>query len=143
MQQYFPGASLACDPRESFVLGQPKPSQIDEPGVQETVVALFDDGKIKKSDLANTIFNLVLPPGAVLTLDDSSSLEGPGGYHGSVHIERAGEAIILYYSANVFSQMQPAGGENGIVVFDQPSKNVVGMPYHGVARIQSLYLKES
>jgi hypothetical protein len=132
MQQYFPSASLACDPRESFVLGQTKPSQIDEPGVQKTVVSLFNEGKIKKSDLAHTIFNLVLPPGTVLTLDDSSSLEGLGGYHGSVHIQRDGGDITLYYSANVFSQIQPGMGENGIVAFDQPWKNVVATLYHEI-----------
>src|SRR5271166_1622113 len=132
MEQYFPGASLECDPRESFVLEQTKPSQLDEPGVQATVVALFDKAKIKKSNLDDTIFNLVLPPGTVLTLDDSSSLEGLGGYHGSVQIKRGGKPITLYYSANVFSQMQSGRRENGIVAFDQPWKNVVGTLYHEI-----------
>jgi hypothetical protein len=110
---------------------QPKPAQIDEPGVQATVVALFDNGKIKKTGLADTIFNLILPPGTVLTLDDSSSLQGLGGYHGSVSVKRGGKQITLYYSANVFSQMQ-GRRENGIVAFDQPWKNVVGTLYHEI-----------
>jgi hypothetical protein len=45
MEQFFPGASVECDPRDSFVQGEAKPSQLDEPGVQATVVALFDDAK--------------------------------------------------------------------------------------------------
>jgi hypothetical protein len=131
MLQYFPGATLECAPRESFVQGDTKPAQLDEPGVQATVTALFDQGKVKKSNLAGTIFNLVLPPQTVLTLDDSSSLEGLGGYHGSVQIERGGQRITLYYSANVFSEMQ-GSQENGIVVFDQSWKNVVATLYHEI-----------
>jgi hypothetical protein len=132
MVQYFPGPkSLECDPRDSFVRGATKPSRLGEPDVQATIVALFDNGKIKKSNLGGTIFNLILPSGTILTLDDSSSLEGLGGYHGSVQIKRAGRQITLYYSANVFSQMQ-GRRENGIVAFDQPWKNVVGTLYHEI-----------
>jgi hypothetical protein len=130
MVQYFPGATLACDPRPSFVLGETKPKQLDEPDVQATVIALYDDGKIKKSNLDDTIFNLVLPPGTVLKLDTSSSLNGLGGYHGSLHIKRLGKQITLYYSANVYSEMLSPSTENGIVVFDKSWKNVVGTLYH-------------
>jgi len=132
MVQYFPGPkSLECDPRGSFVQGETKPSQLGEPDVQATIVALFDNGKIKKSNLEDTVFNLILPSGTVLTLDDSSSLQGLGGYHGSVQVRRGGQQITLYYSANVFSQMQ-GRRENGIVAFDQPWKNVVGTLYHEI-----------
>ncbi|HKU28726.1 MAG TPA: hypothetical protein VJQ54_24865 [Candidatus Sulfotelmatobacter sp.] len=129
MVQYFPGTNLQCEPRNSFVQGNNRPSQLDEPGVQATVVALFDQGKIKNTDLSGTIFNLILPARSVLTLDDSSSLEGLGGYHGSVQVERGGRQITLYYSANVFSEME-GGQENGIVAFDQSWKNVVATLYH-------------
>ena len=57
-------------------------------------------------------------------------MAGLGGYHGSVHIQRGGKRVTLYYSANVYSQMLSAGRENGIVVFDRPWKNVVGTLYH-------------
>jgi hypothetical protein len=103
---------------------------LDEPGVQATIIALFDDGKIKKSNLDDTIFNLILPSGTVLTLDGSSSLEGLGGYHGSVQIKRGGKQITLYYSANVFSLMQ-GRRENGIVAFNKPWGNVVAL-YHDI-----------
>src|SRR5262249_51174825 len=107
-----------------------KPQQMDEPDVQAKVVALFNSGKIANQDLDSTIFNLILPPGTVLKLGSSSSLNGLGGYHGSVHTQSGGKDIILYYSANVFSQFLSSQEENGIVVFDKPWKNVVATLYH-------------
>jgi hypothetical protein len=130
MLQYFRGQTLTCDPRPPIVLGGAKPQRLAEPDVQVTVVALYDDGKIQKSDLATTVFNLVLPPGTVLSLGADTSLDGLGGYHGSVHIQRDGRRVTLYYSANVYSQILTTGQRNGIVAFDQPWKNVVGTLYH-------------
>lgn len=131
--QYFPGMpALTCDPRTLLVLSDPKPKTMGEADVQAKVIALYDAGKIKKTSLDTTIFNLVLPPGTVLTLDGSSSLNGLGGYHGSVHFSRKKKPITLYYSANVFSQMLTPTRENGIVVFQQPWKNVVATLYHEI-----------
>ncbi len=130
MVQYFPGTTLTCDPRPSLLLNDPKPQQLDEPDVQAKIVALYDGNKIGKADLGTSVFNLVLPPGTVLKLGASSSLNGLGGYHGSVHIKCAGKSVALYYSANVYSQMVSSSRENGIVTFDKPWKNVVGTLYH-------------
>ena len=130
MGQYFPGASVTCDQRPLLLLNDPKPTRMDEPAVQAKIIALHDQQMIKKTALSSTLFNLVLPPGTVLTLESSSSLNGLGGYHGSVHFKRNGKKITLYYSANVFSQILPGNRENGIVVFNQPWKNVVGTLYH-------------
>lgn len=130
MVQYFPGAAMTCDMRESFVLDEPKPARLDEPDVQAAVISLYDSSLIKKTDLASTIFNLILSPGTVLKLGSSSSTNGLGGYHGSVHIQRAGKTVTLYYSANVYSEVQANGRENGIAVFNKPWKNVVGTLYH-------------
>jgi hypothetical protein len=66
-----------------------------------------------------------LPRESVLALGDSDSLNGLGGYHGSVHVQHNGRRVTLYYSANVFSE-----GTNGIPVFDAPWKNVVATLYH-------------
>lgn len=132
MVQYFPGVSMSCDVRDSFVLDQAKPVVFDEPDVQAAVAALFDSALIKKSALESTLFNLILPRGTVLKLGTSSSTNGLGGYHGSTHIERGGKTITLYYSANVFSEVQANGRENGIAVFDQPWKNVVATLYHEI-----------
>jgi hypothetical protein len=128
--QYFPGATLGCDMRESFVVDEAKPRRLDERDVQAQVIAMYDSGLLKKSSLGSCLFNLILPSGTVLRFDTSSSLQGLGGYHGSVHFQRAGKRITLYYSANVYSQRLADGRENGIAVFDKPWKNVVGTLYH-------------
>lgn len=132
MVQYFPGATVSCDMRESFILDDDKPGTLDEPDVQAIVTSLYDSSLIKKSNLDTALFNLILPSGAVLKLDDASSLRGLGGYHGSLHIQRGGKTVTLYYSANVFSEIRANGVENGIAVFGQPWKNVVGTLYHEI-----------
>jgi hypothetical protein len=58
----------------------------------------------------------------------SSSLEGLGGYHGSVHIESGSDTV--YYAIGVYSEQQDDGTVNGIPVFDKPWKNVVATFYH-------------
>jgi len=130
LAQYFPGEKLSCDARQSLVAPGPAPAQLDEPDVQATVIELFQQSLISKSDLDTCIFNLILPPGTVLKLGSSSSLRGLGGYHGSVHFKSGGKALTLYYSANVYSQILEDGTENGIVAFNRPWKNVVGTLYH-------------
>jgi len=130
MSQYFPGASLSCDPRPSLKLAEARPAELGEPQVQAKVIQLFDAGKIAKRDLGTTIFNLILPAGTILRLDGSTSLRGLGGYHGSVHIKRGGKSITLYYSANVYSQRLSAARQNGIAVWKQSWKNVVATLYH-------------
>ena len=132
MAQYFPGAKVSCDMRASIVVEEPKPARLDEPDVQAKVISLIDSGQLRKRDLATCLFNLILPPGAVLKLGGDSSLGGLGGYHGSVHSTRAGKRRTIYYSANVFSQILPNQRENGIAVFDRPWKNVVGTLYHEI-----------
>ncbi len=94
--------------------------------VQQLVTA----GKLSDSNLDTVIFKLVLPPGTVLRLGDSNSLDGLGGYHGSVHFNKNGKTVTAYYSANVFSQQLPDGRRNGIPAFDQSWKDVVGTLYH-------------
>jgi hypothetical protein len=132
MLQYFHNAALTCDMRESFVLDEAKPQMLDEPDVQAIVTSLYDSSLIKKTDLDSALFNLILPSGTVLRLDGSSSINGLGGYHGSLHIKRGGKNITLYYSANVYSEIQESGREHGIAVFNKPWKNVVGTLYHEI-----------
>ena len=132
MKQYFPGVTLSCSMRESFILDEAKPAVLDEPEIQDIVISLFDSALVGKSDLGSCLFNLVLPSGTVLKLDGSSSLNGLGGYHGSVHVQRNGKRVTLYYSANVYSEVRANGTENGIAVFDRSWKNVVGTLYHEI-----------
>src|SRR6202040_604865 len=131
VQQFFNrGVNLSCDPRPLLVLEEAKPVQLDEPDVQHLVARLVQQGKVSDSDLGATIFNLVLPPGTILKLDQDNSLGGLGGYHGSVDFEHNGRSQTAYYSANVFSQKLPTGRANGIPAFDASWKDVVGTLYH-------------
>lgn len=131
MVQYFPGASVTCDARDSLVVEAPRPKTIEEADAKAQLIALYDAGSIRKTSLASCIFNLVLPQGTELRLDDSTSKDGLGGYHGSIHFKRAGRDITLYYSANVYSEVVN-GRENGIAVFNRPWKNVVATLYHEI-----------
>jgi len=131
MAQYFPGAMLSCDALPSTILGNAKPQEVDEPDVEQQVVALFKSGQLGRTGFDSTVFNFILPPGVILKLGPNSSSDGLGGYHGSVHTSDAGgQPLILYYSASVFSQMLANGTQNGIVAFDQSWKNVVATLYH-------------
>jgi hypothetical protein len=133
VKQYFDnGVNLICDARPLLVLDEAKPVQLDEPDVQQLVARLLQQGKVSDSDLSTTIFNLVLPPGTVLKLDQDNSLGGLGGYHGSVHFQHNGRSQTAYYSANVFSQTLPDGQANGIPAFDASWKDVVGTLYHEI-----------
>jgi hypothetical protein len=130
MSQYFPGTRLTCDVKPSVQLDEAKPLQLDEPDVQAKVVQLFNAGTLGAADLRTTVFNLLLPPGTVLKLGTASSPDGLGGYHGSVHTQKNGKSITVYYSANVYSQILADGSQNGIVAFDQSWKNVAATLYH-------------
>ncbi len=50
-----------------------------------------------------------------------------GNDRGSIH---ANGGTTVYYAVGVYSDVRPDGTENGIVVFDQPWKNVVATFYH-------------
>ena len=139
MLQYFRGAPrITSTFRPSTSLSDPAPAAISQPQVEQMVQRLQASGGLNGFDFANTVFNFMLPRGAVLTLDDgsgvhgsdqthgsvdekASSLDGLGGFHGSVNIGTA----RIYYSVGVFSE-----GNNGIVAFDRPWKNVVATFYH-------------
>jgi hypothetical protein len=136
IQQYFPGKTLSYDIAKSVILEEAKPLEMDEPDVQNKIVELFDRNLILPTDQDRTCFNLILPPGTVLKLDRSSSLNGLGGYHGSVHFSRNGQTKTLYYSANVYSEIR-AGRQNGIPFFNQPWKNIVGTLYHELVEFQT------
>jgi hypothetical protein len=63
----------------------------------------------------------------VIPRDEADSLNGLGGYHGSVHVSNSD---TVYYAIGVYSQTEADGTVNGIPVFDQPWKNVVATFYH-------------
>jgi Bacterial pre-peptidase C-terminal domain len=136
IQQYFPGKTLSYDVAASVILDEGRPNEMGESDVQAKIIDLFDRGLILTTDIDRTCFNLLLPPETVLKLDDSSSLNGLGGYHGSVHFNRGGQQRTLYYSANVYSEIR-AGRRNGIPFFNQAWKNVVCTLYHELIEFQT------
>jgi hypothetical protein len=142
LTQYFRGAAnITSTFRPSSRLSV-KPDTISQPEVESLLMGLHSGSKLTGFDFSNTVFNFMLPKGTVLTIDDgsgdtggkgkskahsapveeeASSLEGLGGFHGSIHIG----TDTLYYAVGVFSE-----GANGIVAFDEPWKNVVATFYH-------------
>jgi pre-peptidase len=136
VQQYFKGKTLAYDVAPSVILDENRRNEMDEPDVQNKIIDLFDRNLILGTDHDRTVFNLVLAPDTVLKLDGSSSLNGLGGYHGSVHFSRNGQNRTLYYSANVYSAVR-SGKRNGIPFFSSPWKNVVCTLYHELVESQT------
>lgn len=102
---------------------------------------LLDEGVLGGADPHSSVICLMLPPGVVLVdgnsdgseqespharavlVDDdqADSQHGLGGYHGSVHMH----GTTAYYAVGVYSD-----GDNGIVAFDAPWKNVAATFYH-------------
>ena len=140
--QYFRDApNITSTFRPSTLLPGAPPGSISQPEVEQLLRQMNPTGKLNGFDFQNTVFNFMLPRGVVLTIDDgsgdearseevapageteekASSLEGLGGFHGSVRVG----ATRIYYSVGVFSE-----GNNGIVAFNQPWKNVVATFYH-------------
>jgi hypothetical protein len=136
IQQYFPGKTLAYDVAPSVILNESRRNDMAEPDVQNKIIDLFDRNLILATDHDRTCFNLILAPDTVLTLDGSTSRDGLGGYHGSVHFSRGGKTHTLYYSANVYSAVR-SGRRNGIPFFRDPFKNVVCTLYHELIEFQT------
>jgi len=61
---------------------------------------------------------------------EADSLNGLGGFHGSIHVGTGGGRKTIYYSFNVYSEKMDNGDTNGIPVFDENWKNIVATLYH-------------
>lgn len=157
LAQYFHGKPPTTTFRPSQILEGSLPRTVFKDQVEELVLRMFGDGALAEFDLSTSVFNFLLPPGIVLSSKSSTGAEeaapeaegssdeegrhalpkeleeeadsqhGLGGYHGSVHPGGGGE--VVYYSVGVFSEHR-SNGDNGIVVFEQPWKNVVATFYH-------------
>jgi hypothetical protein len=155
MAQYFPGPITTTFDGSQPLPGA-APQIMSQGDVEQLVTALHSEGKLT-GDLTSTVFNFLLPPGTVLNTDttttgggqqvvaavkrqaaaakthiilpkdEDDSLNGLGGYHGSVHVSGTD---TVYYAVGVYSQTEADGTVNGIPVFDQPWKNVVATFYH-------------
>jgi hypothetical protein len=156
MVQYYPGPITTTFDGSQTLPGSP-PAIMSQGDIEQLVTTFYSGGKLTGHDLTSTVFNFMLPPGTVLNTDtattgggqhvasgvkrqaavvkphavvpkdDADSLNGLGGYHGSVHVSGTD---IVYYAIGVYSQTEADGTVNGIPVFDQPWKNVVATFYH-------------
>ncbi len=149
MMQYFKNKPISSKFKPSQVLPGTKPAAVSQGDVEGLVSTLYAQGALEGFDLASTVFNFMLPSGTVLNTDegptpavkavnaaarnpvhpeqDADSLNGLGGYHGSVHVSAK---VTIYYAVGAFSEQLPDGNENGIVAFDLPWKNVAATFYH-------------
>ena len=155
--QYFDNQPITSTALPSHPLVGYTPRTVTRGDIQNYVAYLHRQGFLQSYDLRNTVFNLLLPPGTVLTVSDTAanaqradidaltnnqtfetpgvipefedgdSLNGLGGYHGSVVVANEGR---VYFSVNVYSQRFTNGDVNGIPVFTEPWKNVVATLYH-------------
>lgn len=113
LAQYFPGAGVTTTFTGSLMHPGPVPERVERDRVEALVAEL---------ELGPTVTCLLLPKGAVLVDNgDVDSLHGLGGYHGSVKVN----GKERYYAVAVYSD-----GDNGIVAFDEPWKNVCATLYH-------------
>jgi len=157
MMQYFDNNPISSQLAGSLVLSGPAlPGTFALNDVKRYVRNLLKQGQLANLDLDHSVVNLLLPSGTLLTDNDTASqrmhgdpepeaglgpgipageeadsLNGLGGYHGSVHVQQPGGTTrTVYYAVGVFSERLAGGQENGIVAFDQPWKNVVATFYH-------------
>ncbi len=144
IRQYFNNQPIGNTFKGSFFLSGWKPQFVAKADLERQVSGLYSGGAFKGMDLPNTVINFMLPRGTVLGDPSAGAAEAPvsnkaipheeaedstgglGGYHGSVHVNGA----TVYYAVGVYSERLPNGGSNGIPVFDQNWKNVVGTFYH-------------
>lgn len=152
--QYFDNQPIRSTALPSHPLVGYTPGTVTRGDIQNMIGWLHRQGFLRSFDLQNTVFNLLLPPGSVLTADnrasiavsdevagsipsdsngvvpafeEGSSLSGLAGYHGSV--VTAGNDRV-YYTVSVYSERGRNQTTNGIPVFREPWKNVVATLYH-------------
>lgn len=149
--QYYPGQAITSTMLPSAVQDGHLPSTVYKDTAEALVKQLHDAGALGAADPAKSVINVMLPQGIVLSDDFSPGFQPPagqaqeferrkrgvikidagdaadskhglGGYHGSIHLPDGTE---IFYAVGVYSE-----GNNGIVAFDRPWKNVVATFYH-------------
>jgi hypothetical protein len=152
--QYFDNKPIRSTPLPSHPLVGYTPPTVTRGDIQNMIGWLHRQGFLKSFDLQNTVFNLLLPPGCVLTVDDRPSIvvsdevassvpgassgsvppsedgdsrDGLAGYHGSVATANNDR---VYYTVSVYSQPGANNSSNGIPIFRESWRNVVATLYH-------------
>ncbi len=145
IMQYFNDQPVSASYKGSFILDGYRPQRVTQANIREVVSLLHSRGSFSQLPLSSTVINFMLPSGMILAdpgeggqqsslvtngviphAEESSSLAGLGGYHGSVHIG----SETLYYAVGVYSERLANGQSNGIPVFGEPWKNIVAAFYH-------------
>ena len=133
MVQYYPSGQITSNFSGSQILAGPPPAVVSQGDVESLVRSLFQTGTLSGIDFTSTVLNFMLPSGTILNTDPaptSSTIQGLGGYHGSVHVITGSDSQTVYYAVGVYSENRADGTTNGIPVFDESWKNVVATFYH-------------
>jgi hypothetical protein len=152
LQQYF-DVPVSATFVGSTILGGPRPRLVTQSSIEREVRRLHGEGALANLDLERTVLAFVMPSGTILGddyapqraagerprgtpfEDDTTSLAGLGGYHGSVRLA-AGDARSVYYAVGVYSEIR-GGRENGVPVFAESWKNVVATLYHQLCEVRT------
>jgi hypothetical protein len=143
MMQYFSSQPITSTFKGSQVLPGPAPSQFTQGDVENLVGTLYAQGRFSGYEFGSTVCNFMLPSGTILSdnpaptssvtatpvrhaarhnpaipeEEEADSLNGLGGYHGSVHITLPnGSKDTVYYAVGVYSEIRHDGTQNGIPV---------------------------
>jgi hypothetical protein len=102
LAQYFPGQTVTS--RFGGSRSVPDPHDVfDERTIEALVTRLDGDGVLAGHNRSNTAMCLLLPRDAILKHGESTSEQGLGGYHGSVHVRRGGRRReTVYYCVTAY-----------------------------------------
>ena len=157
LAQYFADGKPTGTFKPSRILEGKLPPKVYKNTIEGLVASLDQANGLSGFDLTSTVFCFMLPAGTVLVdgnspghaehrsaaegddgdekpkhnpaLGDrdeaSDSKHGLGGYHGSIHAKHGSKTDTVYYAIGVYSE-----GNNGIVAFPTPWKNVCATFYH-------------
>jgi hypothetical protein len=154
ISQYYADENSTTTFKPSRFLEGAVPNPVYKDTIEHLLATLDQANGLSGFDLTSSVFCFMLPPGVVLIdgnskghqerhddADDEKkpkfnpalgesdeaddSKHGLGGYHGSIHAKRGSKTDIVYYAVGVYSE-----GNNGIVAFDAPWKNVCATFYH-------------
>jgi hypothetical protein len=151
LAQYYADGNATSAFKPSRILQGTLPARVYRDTIEHQLAALHQQNALSGFDFHSSVFCFMLPRGTVLVdgtstghqqrRDDdddnganlaarerdeaADSKHGLGGYHGSIHSRRGNRTEIVYYAVGVYSE-----GNNGIVAFDEPWKNVCATFYH-------------
>ena len=150
LRQYFDNQPISSTAHPPHPLVGYVPEKVTRGDIEHYLLHLERLGYLRAYDRNDTVFNILLPSGTILSdrasashtkppselssiatgaaaADAVDSTQGLAGYHGSVV---AADGSRLYFSVAVFSEQTGLGQTNGIPVFAESWKNVAATLYH-------------